>query len=288
MEKVATKGDALGTYFVNLPLRLVNRDTRYVGYLTQNNLAPEIGLDALSLQYESTWHKQLAAELHQNGLSCSVHLPFMDLQPGSLDNLVLEATRTRLRQALDVAALYEPTHMIGHAHFTPVYEDFFAQWLHRSVVSWTQTLDLWPDHPPLFLENTCEKDPGLLTDLLFELRAHDVGFCLDVGHWHCFGGGVRRADLCHWLQAMNGFLRHVHLHDNEGDSDAHLGVGEGQIPWEELFSGLEYLELTPGVTLEPHCIEDLEISQRFMRKNPSWFSRLGVTVPISGITGVEN
>lgn len=269
----------MGTYFVNLPLRYIQSHPKYLDFFIENGLAPEIGLDTVSLQYDLSWHAEVADQLAAAGLSCAVHLPFVDLQPGSLDPLILEATRTRLRQALEVTAVYNPEHLIGHAHFTPIYEEHFSQWLGRSVVTWTQFLDGWPDHPPLFLENTCEQDPGLLNDLLIELSAHDVGFCLDIGHWHCFGGGCRRSDLGHWLQSLSAFLQHVHLHDNEGEMDTHLGLGDGGVPWEEFFDGLQYLELAPGVTLEPHCLEDLQRSQRFMQDNPAWFSRLGVTVP---------
>ncbi len=75
---------------------------------------------------------------------------------------------------------------------------------------------------------------------------------------------------------MAPYLRHMHLHDNDGVADKHLGLGVGSIPWSELFAGLELLDLAPTFTLEPHTKEDLEHSWKFIKKTSIMFSRLGI------------
>ena len=256
-------------FFVNLPLSYIHRDRFYLEFFLERKLSPEFGLDAQALEeQDEAWHRGVAAELSGAGLSCSVHLPFLDLQPGSLDDLILKATRQRLLRALRVARIYSPVHLVGHAAFNEnTYDELFSSWVSRAAATWRQVLSDWPGHPPLFLENTLETDPSPLTDLLAELTGYDAGFCLDVGHWFSFGKGWQRRDLAQWLVALRPHLRHLHLHDNDGSGDQHLGLGQGAIPWDELFQGLQALGLQPTQTLEPHTREDLEHSLEFLARH---------------------
>ncbi len=256
-------------FFVNLPLGYIHRDRSYLELFLAGKLAPELGLDAQVLEeQDDDWHWGVAAELAGGGLSCAMHLPFLDLQPGSLDDLILEATRQRLSRALRVARIYSPVHLVGHAAFNDdIYAELFSSWVSRAAATWRQVLSHWPGHPSLFLENTLETEPGPLADLLAELGGLGAGFCLDVGHWFSFGKGWQRRDLAQWLVALRPHLKHLHLHDNDGSADQHLGLGQGSIPWDELFQGLQALGLQPTQTLEPHTREDLEHSLEFLTRH---------------------
>ncbi len=267
----------MGFYFVNLPCRYIAEDRAYLDFFLEKAINPELGLDAISLEsLDDSWHKNLAATLAQNGLSCSIHLPFHDLQPGSIDDLILQASRDRLKMAMQVASIYEPVYLVGHANFIPLYSNLFSKWLNRAVSTWERVLDAWSEHPPLYLENVREYDPRPLSDLLSELSERQVKFCFDLGHWSSYGGGSQYQNLPAWIQTLSPFLAQLHLHDNDGVADQHLGLGQGTIPWLELFAGLEFLDLVPGLTLEPHSLEDLENSWSFIRNHISWFNRLGL------------
>ena len=267
----------MGRYFVNLPCHYVAWDSSYLDHYVCWGINPELGLDAISLDHlDIDWHKQLAQTLQKKGLLCSVHLPFHDLQPGSIDDYILQSTRERLKKAIRVASLYEPRFLVAHANFIPLYSDLYSRWIKRSVRTWQEVLGEWPEHPPLYLENVREYDPRPLDDLIAELSEQKVGFCFDLGHWASYSGGFQYQNLSLWMQTLGQHLAHLHLHDNDGVADLHLGLGHGNIPWPELFSGLELLDLRPGLTLEPHTQEDLEASWQFMREHPSWFTRLSI------------
>jgi sugar phosphate isomerase/epimerase len=267
----------MGRCYVNLPVRYIAEDRSYLDFFLQKGLNPELGLDPIGLDYlEEPWHQELAQKIHGNGLFCSIHLPFHDLQPGSLDDLILQATRERLRKSMHIAAIYQPRFLVAHANFIPLYSNMFSKWLGRAAQTWRLTLQECNGNTPLYLENVREQDPRPLSDLLSELSEYKVYFCFDLGHWSSYGSGSQYQNLSQWIQTMGPFLRHLHLHDNDGIADQHLGLGQGSIPWVELFAGLEFLELTPSFTLEPHTKEDLEYSWKFMQKRYSWFSRLGL------------
>jgi sugar phosphate isomerase/epimerase len=268
-------------YFVNLPLSYAAREEGYLEYFLEHRLAPELGVDAVSMQeLGMDWHKGTARRLREAGLACAVHLPFFDLHPGSPDRNILSATRVTLAKALEIAALYEPEHLVGHPAYQPALGLVnFETWLESSLESWTMLLGAWPEGPPLYLENVYETEPEQLSALVAGLVAvspgERVGVCFDAGHWFSFSGGARRRDLGRWLQILGPRIRHLHLHDNDGTDDLHLGLGRGNIPWEELFSALGRLPAPLTATLEPHSEEALLASHEFFAAHPDYFVRLG-------------
>lgn len=265
----------MNSFFVNLPLRYIDRDRHYLDYFLEHRLCPELGLDVVAMDSLSPdWHNAVAETLRSAGLACSIHLPFFDLQPGSLDNFILDATRRRLALARTIVRVYEPSHLIAHAGFSDIYMEFNKEWVSRSIETWSQFLADWPDHPPLFLENVYEEDPAPLLHLFEKFDASNAGICFDTGHWHCFSQGSILKNIRTWLQELRPYIRHLHLHDNEGSFDQHLGLGRGKIPWEEFFALLNEFQMRPSITLEPHTQVDIEHSLAFISAHKDWFQNL--------------
>ena len=100
------------------------------------------------------------------------------------------------------------------------------QWLAHSLETWGMVMER-ADGVPLFLENVFEPTPAQHVQVLRALGGR-AGACLDIGHWHAFADGARKADLADWLSALGAFPMHLHLHDNDGSADQHLGLGEGR------------------------------------------------------------
>ncbi|WP_243357684.1 sugar phosphate isomerase/epimerase family protein [Fundidesulfovibrio terrae] len=271
-------------FFVNLNLRKAFKDPTVLEAFFARGVNPELGLDPVLMDMvDLDWHRAMAAELKARGLTPALHLPFFDLQPGSADSLVLGACRERLCRAMEVAMIYEPAHMIGHVKYDHLlYMHTYPQWRDRAVVTWQAMMDAWPDHPPLYLENTFEPDPATVAGVvekLLEERPGRAGLCLDVGHWYSFSEGHRLDNLDAWLDAFAPLLSHLHLHDNDGSFDQHKGLGQGEIPWQAFFEGLQKRGLTPSVTFEPHSDDAFEAAMEFVRGRPEWFEPLNVVAP---------
>lgn len=258
--------------FINLPLRYIHADKAYLDFFIGRRLQPELGLDVIAIEnFDAGWHCSVAGALRDAGLSCAIHLPFFDLQPGSIDSAILQATRQRLASACTIAKIYNPCHLIGHAGFTDVYDEFYEEWLARSRRTWELFRRDWPEHPPVYLENVYEERCTPLADLLDRLDAETFGACFDAGHWHSFSQGARLKNLRDWIAGLGRRLRHLHLHDNDGSFDQHWGLGQGTIPWEDLFRALRELGLRPSITIEPHSQESLEQSLAFINEHRAWF-----------------
>ncbi len=277
--------------FVSLPLSFIARDSRYLdlvleyraGHVQDTATAPELGLelglDACSLDtLPRSWHDDLAQTLRNAGLRVAVHLPFMDLSPGSPDDLILEATRQRLATAFSLCRGYAPEHMVGHpTYYADVWGGNVQAWLERCAPTWSALLGSWPEHPPLHLENTFESGPeplALLLGALADAGHAGVGVCFDVGHWHSFALGAQRRDMRRWVAGLGSRITHLHLHDNDGSTDQHLGFGEGCIDFAQLFILLREHGAAPTATMEPHTEEAFATSMAYLREHRTVFASI--------------
>lgn len=265
-------------FFVNLPLSYIAADRKYLDFFIENGLNPELGADVSALQYQDdAWFEKTAEAFKSAGIKSSIHLPFQDLAPGSQDDFIWEACKKRLLQAMERVEVFEPVHYVGHPQYSPLAPpEYREEWLDRSVRVWSEFIEKRPSDAPLYLENTFDDYPEPLAELLVELTGRfgkdAVGICFDVGHWFCFSKGKERKNLAQWLDVLGPFMRHLHLHDNDGSSDQHMGMGKGNIPWEEFFHGAAERGIRPGVTLEPFDEGPLKDSIDFMNAHSSFFA----------------
>jgi len=275
-------------YYVNLPIRFIAEETpyldRFLAYGRERAANPaagpelglELGLDAHAMdELPLSWHRELAARLRDQGVGLAMHLPFRDLAPASVDPLIRQASRERLAASLELAQVYAPAHMVAH----PIYDAEAwghepVRWAECGAGFWAGLLDAWPGHPPLFLENIFEQHPEPLALLLHALDGRDAGICFDVGHWHSYSRGGLRANLDLWVASLAPFIRHLHLHDNDGAGDQHKGMGKGEIDFALLFSLLAEHGCRPGVTFEPHCEEAFFETLQFVAAHPGLFGAL--------------
>jgi sugar phosphate isomerase/epimerase len=233
---------------VHLPYARLSRE---LPFLLDHRLPAEVAfsgpdLDGLDPSLLGSAARQLAAA----GLAVTVHAPFHDLNPGALEPLVQAATRRRLRQTLAAAGELGARLIVCH----PGYE-FWKYggrdhlWLEQSLLFWPPLLvEAQRMGIVLALENIFDRRPAPLCDLLAALDSPWLGHCFDVGHWRLFS----QTPLPEWFSALGPRLVHLHLHDNRGERDDHLPVGEGDIDFAALFSLIRALPTVPSMTLEAH------------------------------------
>lgn len=268
------------SFFVNLPLSYAFSQPELLEKFFQRALCPELGIDTDTIQaIPLAWHRETASRFQDAGLSCAVHLPFFDLSPGSLNTAIWLASQETLMRAVEIAHLYAPHHFVGHPSFDVTQHAHRQdEWLERSSLTWHMVMRAAPNIP-LFLENVYEQSPlplTLLVDRLAEICLHGrAGICFDLGHWHAFAGGSHKKDFSFWLQSFGNRINHIHLHDNDGTHDQHVGVGQGKIPFEAIFSALQQADIFPSITLEPHEEQALEDTFAFFAAHPHWQYLLG-------------
>ena len=99
----------------------------------------------------------------------------------------------------------------------------------------------------LLLENIISSGTRIskLMTLLDEVDpTGEVGLCVDLGHAHIEGNIVEE------LATALPRLDHLHVHDNDGTTDAHLPPGRGTIPWQEVLAQLQAANFSGYAALE--------------------------------------
>lgn len=247
---------------INVPFPLLVKNLEKI---LDFGLQPEIYFSGATLDHLS-WAevRKTSRELCRKNLSVTFHAPFMDLNPGAVDEKIRELSRHRFEQVLALVPHFRPRAVVFHPGYDRWrYDDDVDLWLEKSLLTWkplaerAETLSV-----KLAIENVFEDQPSSLQKLFSALGTPWVGYCLDAGHGNLFSkGGVTP-----WLDALGSYLMEIHLHDNNRLADEHLPLGEGNIDFAAIFAYLRKNHLTPILTLEPHLAEHLEPSLKALQK----------------------
>jgi hypothetical protein len=240
----------------------------------------KLGWDKISLSRHKELAKTIAGELP----GCAIHLPYNG--QGPTKNVLDQNEINRLEQCLEITAIYEPEHLIGHAEFKSLndsasgprkfigqkngpLDDYFhepsEEFLDSSLSWWNRVLKA--SKARLYLENTFEHSPLPICRVV-DLLGPQSGFCLDIGHWFHYAMGKHWNNFPEWIDLSGPRLTHLHLHDNNGDSDQHLGLGQGKINLPMIWEILKKLSPHPTGTLENHRAEGLLHSLAYLENNP--------------------
>lgn len=95
--------------------------------------------------------------------------------------------------------------------------------------------------------------PERLLELLRALHYPDLGVCFDVGHAHMMSS-VHQA-----FGVLEQRILSTHIHDNQGDRDAHLWPGEGTIDWNQTMQSLRSAPQAPALLMEVEGEEGADV-----------------------------
>ncbi len=245
---------------VPFPLLVENLDR-----ITEIGLQPEVYFSGAVLDRLSAGDVRRVSEaLRKKNTRVTFHAPFMDLNPGAVDDRVREVTGFRFNQVLDAAARFHPQVIVFHPGYDRWrYDGDVDLWLEKSLSTWKPLAEKAESLSLKFaVENVFEENPSVLKRLFDALDSPRIGYCLDAGHGHLFS----EVPLLQWVEILGPRLLEMHLHDNHGQADEHLPVGEGEIPFAEIFSTLRTQDLHPIYTIEPHLEEHLGPSLRAIER----------------------
>lgn len=203
-------------------------------------------------------HKRFYGKISPKAL----HGPFADLSPGSPDRLIREVTKKRFEFAHKYARLLGATHIILHHGYVPGTSGYRG-WLKRSLQFWQ---DFLADKSPeivFYLENLLEPDGELMGEVVSQADHPNLRICFDVGHAFCHG----KIPLEQWVKDLGPLIGYVHLHDNNGDVDAHLSLGEGKLPLDQTCYALK--------RHAPKALWALEVGPTNLADSVFWLERHG-------------
>jgi sugar phosphate isomerase/epimerase len=108
------------------------------------------------------------------------------------------------------------------------------------------------------LENVPEPYPFLMKSVEHFKRFYkevrdEIGLALDIGHANL----NKQIEL--FLETFPDKIVHIHVHDNNGIEDQHLGIGYGTVNWEKIAKRLKKISYNRTVVVESieHVYESL-------------------------------
>ncbi|ASJ09602.1 xylose isomerase [Thermococcus siculi] len=229
--------------------------------------AKGLGFDFIEILSE--WPHYLTREnaaffrevLNSYDLKATVHAPFSDLNIASFNTRIRDASLEIIHETIEVAAELEALVVTMHpGHCSPISvknRDKYLEIHHdslRKIARWGEEygvkigVENMPRFPILDAQ-TCDR----LMEVVGEV---EIGVTFDVGHLNTTTGNFDR-----FMRLFGDRIVHVHLHDNSGERDEHLPLGEGTVPWERVIPKL------PDVTwtLEVDSLKSARKSLEFLK-----------------------
>lgn len=185
--------------------------------------------------------------------SLSVHGPFLDLNPASNDTMIREVTRVRFEQAYYAAKCLNADKIVYHSCFLPRV-NFLEGWVELMVPFWKSFLEDKDDSIKIYMENVFDPEYEPLREVVEQTDHPAFSLCLDIGH----ANHASEKRVTEWIANLGDMIGHVHIHDNDGITDGHLALGQGNLPVDEILDALRKYSPEASATIENCAIEDVE------------------------------
>ena len=127
------------------------------------------------------------------------------------------------------------------------------------------------------LEDVCADIPdacAMLDTLNAEAGAEVFGFCLDTGHMLLLHKDISRA-----IRQLGSHLKALHIHDNNGVEDQHLGPYMGVQDWDRFISGIAASDYAGVLSFETSSVfthydrQLVPAALRFLAQTGRFFAR---------------
>jgi sugar phosphate isomerase/epimerase len=193
----------------------------------------------------------------------SIHGAFFDVIPHSEDNAVRQIAATRVARSIEAAMLLGSGRIVFHPNVNPLITDpsYVDRVIREQGQFWRGFLDEYPDLT-ICLENILDFNPLLLKSIGGECGCERLRFCFDTGHFNVFA----KSGLADWFAALGTSTVHAHLHDNPGDWDRHLPIGEGTFDWKAFYGLVQRADHEVGLVIEVMTFEGQQASLARLRE----------------------
>lgn len=196
--------------------------------------------------------KEIMRELREFRHPPIAHTPYWTDLWSEYDE-VREAWVKVCKHFIDVSGMLGCRFMNIHAPILPILYARYRKYMKKALDNHAKSLRELVRYASgrdviIILENipspdavTFKEYKGIM-DKVPGLKAH-----IDIGH--CFMEGGMRA-ISSYINTFQDRLEHIHVSDNMGEQDEHLGIAQGAIDYVEVMKLLKKVGYDKGVTLE--------------------------------------
>ena len=203
--------------------------------------------------------------LESYNLKYSMHAPFMDINIASLQEKSRLSSIEHIKSSIDLANKIDAEAVVVHPGLIPFLANkYFKDRVYETTNNSIKQLgDYGKD---LGVLTTIENMPTFegmiyqnLKDLDEILTTYDMAMTLDIGHANHVGYAPD--------EMIFDSIKHIHAHDNFGDDDAHLALGEGSIDLKYIIDSLEKKNYDGIYIIEVNDYDSIKKSYEYIKKN---------------------
>ncbi|MHA2424107.1 MAG: sugar phosphate isomerase/epimerase family protein [Candidatus Thorarchaeota archaeon] len=200
--------------------------------------------------------------LASSNLLRTTHAPYDDVNLASLKEPIRRASLEIMKDCVDLSTDIDSSLLVLHAGFCPVnqlarHDDaiqrFRASLLELAMYAHDRGIKIGVENKQLGLDREIILYPDEHLEIIQEYNDFDVGAVIDIGH-----ANTAEIDLAQYVRKLFSYIIEIHLHDNDGTHDSHLGLGEGTANIEGVLSILNKSKFTGPTILELDTKESLE------------------------------
>jgi sugar phosphate isomerase/epimerase len=227
-------------------------------------------IESLGIEYAEIVHQyphdNADAEILESfNLKYSIHAPFMDVNIAALQEKSRLNSIEQIEESIDFANEINAEAVVVHpglASFlaNKYFSDTVYEFANESIkqigdygrdLGVLTTIENMPAFDGMIYQNMKDLD-----ELLVSL---DMSMTLDIGHANHVG------------YSPDGMIfdsiKHIHMHDNFGDDDAHLSFGEGSIDLKGIVNRLEEKNYDGIYIIEVNDTDSIKKSYEYMKRN---------------------
>lgn len=227
-------------------------------------------IEGLGLEYAELVH-QFPTEnpdmeiLGSYNLKYSIHSPFMDVNIAALQDKSRLNSIKQIKESIDLANEIDAETVVVHPGLAPFLANkYFLNKVYEFSNESIKELGRYGED--LGVLTTIENMPTFeamiyynLENLHETLTSYGMYMTLDIGHANHAGYPAE--------EMYFDSIKHIHAHDNFGDDDAHLALGEGSIDLKCIINTLEKNNYDGIYIIEVNDFDSIKNSYEYMKEN---------------------
>ncbi len=188
----------------------------------------------------------------------TIHGPYMDLNPISMDEEIKEITYKRYLQIIETAKKFNAEWVVIHTYFSQIHNQspgYQEYWVEENLKFWKNIIPILENKKvKIALENIFDVNPQTIKKLIDTIDSKYFKACVDVGHSNVFS----EYSPNEWIEQLGDRVKYLHVSDNHGKIDEHLELGKGSINFEKINNVLEKNNNSVIIISESFCSPEQE------------------------------
>lgn len=204
---------------------------------------------------------ELYRSLRRDRSGDTLHGAFMGLDISSDDPILRERSRALFAQSMQIAQRLGVKGVVFHTGLVGgiSQRSYADRWLASAEEFLRGLANEFPEIE-IYLENTLEQEPYIFEKTAKALSdVPNFGLCLDYAH-----AALTKTSAEEWVKTLAPYIRHIHINDNDLQSDLHLSVGEGKIDFAEFLYLTEKYGINASVLIEVNGSDNARRSLDFL------------------------